>query len=147
MASEPSAGRFRFLFRQDAGSIGRQTWALGAASLVVAWLVLVLAERAVARFGASAKVGIAGLFVIATMLLAACYYFLSAKRFRDRGRPVALALVLPAMGFVDAALHFLQPRTGGTFPLWFATLADIALAGVAVWNIVELGFLTGRRRA
>jgi uncharacterized membrane protein YhaH (DUF805 family) len=144
MAGHSSGGRFRFLFRQDAGLIDRATWARGAVALVAAGLVLLLAETAIGRVGESAKVGIAGLFVIATMLLAASYYFLSAKRFRDRGRPAALALVLPALGLVDAALHFLQPETGGTFPLWFATAADVALAAAAIWNIVELGFLPGR---
>ncbi|MBV9220446.1 MAG: hypothetical protein JO163_10500 [Methylobacteriaceae bacterium] len=143
MAGQVSPANFRFLFRQDRGTIDRSTWAAGTLILIGAFAVLLVTQAALNRTGYLAKVGLTGLFVMATMLLATCYYFLSAKRFRDRGRPAVLALALPAVGFVDAALHFLQPPTGGIFPLWLATLADVVLAAVTLWNLVELGFMPG----
>lgn len=145
MAFPISSERFRFLFRQERGTIDQRTWARGTSALVLTWLVAYLANFAADRAGGITKIGVTSLFVIATMLVAASYYFLSAKRFADRGRPRMLALILPVTGFAAAALTFMQPPSGGTFPLWFAMAADAALVLVAAWNIIELGFWAGRR--
>jgi uncharacterized membrane protein YhaH (DUF805 family) len=147
MAGFLSANGFRFLFRQDRGTIDRSTWRSGACVLLAVWCLFILAEWLANRTGNLAKVGVTGLFVLATMLVAVCYYFLSAKRFTDRGRPKELALVLPAFGLADAALNFMQPREGGTFPLWLTSVADAVLVGIVIWNAVELGFLPARGAA
>ena len=144
MAAFLSPAGFRFLFRQDQGSVDRATWRLGFGVLVGVWLLFIAAEWLANRGGDLAKVGVTGLFVLATMLVGVCYYFLSAKRFADRARPRALALILPAAGLAAAALTFMQPSGGGTFPLWLTGVADLGLVGIAVWNVVELGFLPAR---
>jgi hypothetical protein len=145
MALPISSERFRFLFRQERGTIDARTWIGGTLALAATWLVLYLADFAADHAGGITKIGVSSLFVLATMLVAACYYFLSAKRFADRGRPRSLAIILPATGFIAAALHYLQPAQGGTFPLWLAFVADAVLAAVAIWNIVELGFMPEHR--
>jgi uncharacterized membrane protein YhaH (DUF805 family) len=145
MALPISSERFRFLFRQERGTIDERTWLGGTVALAATWLLIYLANLAADHAGGITKVGVTSLFVLATMVVAACYYFLSAKRFADRGRPRALAIVLPATGFVAAALSFMQPAQGGTFPLWLAYVADAALVAVAIWNIIELGFMAERR--
>src|SRR6266404_5375890 len=111
-----SAARFRFLFRQESGTVDPHTWICGTGALAAAWLLSFLANLIADHAGGITRIGISSLFVIATMLVAACYYFLSAKRFADRGRPRTLAIVLPAAGFVAATLSFMQPANGGLFP-------------------------------
>ena len=139
-----SAEYLHFLFREDRGAIDRPTWAAAAAGLAALWILLVLGEMSLNRAGAPARVGVVAIFVIASVLLAVCYYFVSAKRLRDLGRPPALALLLPAVGFIDAVLRAIQPAEGGTAGRWIVLAADLALAAVAIWNIVELGFMPGR---
>lgn len=145
MAERFSAERFRFLFRQDRGTIDASTWRSTAAMLAVLFVLAAAAEWVANGFGTAIGIGVTAIFILVAMLIAACWYFLSAKRFRDRGRPPVLALVLPVVLLLVGALHFLQPRGGGYYPLWFATLGDIVLTGVVVWTIVELGFLETHR--
>lgn len=141
MAQPISAERFRFLFRQDRGTIDAATWRPAAAGLGAIFAVCVAVEWLANRSNKTIGIGATAIFILFVMVIAAAYYFLGAKRFRDRGRPPLLALILPIALLLDASLHFLQPVSGGYFPLWFATTGDIVLAGILVWNVVELGFL------
>lgn len=143
---------FFFLFRSDQGRIGRATWWRGTLPLAalalagtVGWLLL----RPFAHHDLSEQAFIAPLTILAyvyllvyafaLILIGVCEYNLSAKRFRDRGLPGALAAVLPLSLLFGSALIWFIPRSFDTVPDWAAPLTFVALAGVAVWNIVELG--------
>lgn len=136
---------FSFLYRRDEGVIDRSLWARATAPLVVLFLVALWLTSATDHAANSTlRIGVIAIFLIVTAVLAACFYFISAKRFRDRGRPVALALALPAALFAAAALHWAGPQIDDQFPRWIIMLGDVATAAVAAWCVVELGFMRGR---
>lgn len=141
MAAFYSPERFRFLFRQDRGTIDAATWRRSAGLLAGLFALAFASEWLTNRAGKAVGIGVTAIFLVVSMLIAACYYFVSAKRFRDRGRSPLLALALPGILFLDASLHYMQPPQGGYYPLWLAQGGDLVMAGVIVWNIVELGFL------
>jgi uncharacterized membrane protein YhaH (DUF805 family) len=78
-------------------------------------------------------------------LIVISHYNLSAKRWRDIGRPAAFAGLLPLAACICAALHWLEPRVDQAMPRTVTIAADIVLAAIFVWNIVELGGLRRRR--
>ena len=134
---------FNFLFRQDKGAIGRATWLKAVIGLGAVWGVLFTLYDLLAR-GDITKVGLTALLTIATIMLVVCYYFVSAKRFQDIGKPGALALVLPLMLLFDAAIHWMQPRLGATFPGWLTYIFDVVLIAMVIWNIWDLGCRKGK---
>ena len=73
------------------------------------------------------------------LLLLICFYNLSAKRWRDLGRPPAFAGILPFVGAIVAALHWLEPRVGGDTPAYAGDRRRSALVAVLIWNVIELG--------
>jgi len=148
---------FTFLFRTDAGRIDRPTWWRGmimlAGPLVLAtlgWIALApwahrgLDERAL--FDAASLVAYVYLLLYAfvILLVAVSFYNLSAKRWRDRGRPAALAGALPLALLLAGAAHWLVPRSEDMLPSWIALALDGLVLGVALWTAVELGCLAGR---
>jgi uncharacterized membrane protein YhaH (DUF805 family) len=143
MAGFLSAATFRFLFRDDRGRIDRRTWWLAMAALAAAWLLALVAQRILNRSEDITKVAITAAFVIASIFLAVCYYFVSAKRFNDRGRPSELALLLPAAIFIEAGLHWLGPSLVDLVPDWCHDLTGGVVIAVALWNVTELGVLPG----
>jgi uncharacterized membrane protein YhaH (DUF805 family) len=138
-----SPSELRFLFRNDRGKIDRCTWWLAVGVIVVAWIVVLELQTVVNRSGDITKVAITAAFVFASIFLSVCFYFVSAKRFNDRGRPAELALFLPAAIFVDASVHWLGPSLVELIPGWSHYLVDGTAIAIAVWTITELGVMPG----
>jgi uncharacterized membrane protein YhaH (DUF805 family) len=136
-----SAANWRYLFRDDRGTIDRRTWWLAVAIIVAAWLGVFEIQRLLNRSGDITKVGLTAGFVFATIFLLVCYYFVSAKRFNARGRRTDFALFLPAAIFVAAGLHWLAPSLVEVVPGWLQYLSNSAAVAIALWNIAELGVL------
>ena len=157
MTGSAADDRFRFLYRQAEGAIDRATWV--RASLAPVGIALAL--TAVAFWIAPDKprdlgseaflnplivlrqvylIGYA--FVLLICLVAE--YFLSAKRFQDRGRPGALAGVAPFALLIVGAANWYQPLSEGTLSLPALIGVDVVALAAIAWSIAELGF--GARR-
>jgi uncharacterized membrane protein YhaH (DUF805 family) len=143
----------RFGFRTDQGRIDAKTWRQGSAFLGVPLAVLTLvwfllapyAHRDLAStpflaWGTVAAFVYLLFYAFAILLIAICHYNLSAKRWRDRGWPGALAGLLPLAALVSGAVHWLQPRVAEVMPYWYVAGADAILVAISAWNVVELGF-------
>jgi uncharacterized membrane protein YhaH (DUF805 family) len=144
---------FRFLYREDRGRISRAQWWRGMLPLVVlvglataGWLAM----RPYAVHDLKTQPFIDGATVAAYLYLSAyafglilaavCTYNVSAKRFRDRGRPGRWAAVLPLVAFLTGALVWFIPQSFGTVPDWAGRVAEVALLAVVAWTVVDLGF-------
>ncbi len=148
----PDAAGWRYLYRTDAGRIDAGTWWRGTLllggiflvlTLVLVW-VLPYTEHDLAKtpllspsaLGANLYVVI---YTFALLMIGICHYNLSAKRWRDRGRPAALAGLLPFFAFLAGALHWLQSRVATALPAFVIIGVDGLLAVILLWNIVDLG--------
>ena len=147
---------FRFLDREAEGAIGPGEWvrasalplglALGMTAL--AWALSPgprdLGSQPFISLGIVATHAYFIVYGFALLLLAVMQYFVSAKRFRDLGRPPALAGLMPFCLLIAGAAAWFQPRSEGLLPPW-SVWPFLALAfGVAIWNVVELGFVRGK---
>lgn len=152
-------GRGRFLFRTDQGRIDAPTWRRWTAILfailailTVIWLPLEpLTHRDIATtpffaWGTFAAFVYLVAYAFAVLLIAISHYNLSAKRWRDRGWPGALAGLLPFFALLSGAAHWLQPRVADMVSYWYVAGIDVLLVAVIVWNMVELGALASRLR-
>jgi uncharacterized membrane protein YhaH (DUF805 family) len=141
-----------FLYRTDEGEIDATTWWRGALPLVGIFIVLtlgwILIEPLADKSLATTVVGTIAVLTgnlyrlaygFACVLLLICLYNLSAKRWRNLGRPSSFAGILPVAAAVTAALHWLEPRVGGELSHNWIIAADIILAGIFLWSVVELG--------
>ena len=159
MAESARAARFRFLYRESEGTIGGREWALASLGPVGIALILTLiafaiapnAPRDLAREAFIDPLTVARhayliVYAFALILCAVAEYFVSAKRFADRGKPPALAGLAPFSLLIAGAAYWYQPRSEGTMPegLVYA-FAALAVAIIA-WNVVELGFGASRER-
>ncbi len=149
--------RFSFLFRTDQGRIDRATWWRGTVPLfalatigTVGWELLSpyshhdLKETAfIAPLTILAYVYLL-VYAFALILVGVCEYNLSAKRFRDRGLPAALAGVLPLSLLFGSALIWFIPQSFDTVPGWAAPVTLVAMLAIAAWNVVELGLRRDR---
>lgn len=149
--------RFRFLYRQGEGIIDRRTWRRAvwppvAIALVATLVWLLVAPRQMRDL---AREGLIDLRVVGAyvylivyafvlLLCAIAEYFVSAKRFADRGQPPALAGLAPFALFFAAAAHWYQPRSEGLMPAWLAWVFDALAFGVVSWTIAQLGFAPSR---
>ena len=146
-----------FLFRTDQGVIDRGMWWRSTIFLsgCLAFLSLIWmevgsyayeAQSAAARtrlfdpniFAAYAYLVFFGFCVI---LIGVSHYNLSAKRCRARGRPPALAGLLPLFALLCGAANWLYPRVTESMPYWTITLTEAALLTSILWNVVDLGLL------
>ncbi len=149
------AERIRFLYRTEDGRIDAATWAKGAGALAaiiapffLIWLALSpYTDHDLAKdpfFVPMTAVAYAYVLVysFAILLVAVSYVNLSAKRFRDIGRPapVALAGLAPFMALLAGATHWLQPRVAEVMSVWWVWSVDAALAAAIAWTVYELGF-------
>lgn len=152
--------RWTFLFRTDEGRIDARTWWRNTfllvavfAGLTLGWILARpyaehdLATTPLFTFSVLAANLYRIFYGFAGLLLLICYYNLSAKRWRDIGRPAAFAGILPFLACVAAALHWLEPRVGGEIPHFVVVIADVLVFLTLVWNVVELGGLMGVRRS
>jgi uncharacterized membrane protein YhaH (DUF805 family) len=150
--------RFRFLYRQGEGRIGPREW-LGASAaplgialaLTIVWLAIMpraprnLAHESLIDWRLPFVYSYLMVFVFALFLCAVAEYFVSAKRFADRGRPGALAGIAPFCLLLAGAAHWYQPRSEGAMPEWGVWIFDALALAVVFWNAVELGLLRSRR--
>ena len=140
---------FRFLFRTDQGQIDRLTWWRGTVPIAcigalatVGWLVVrPFTHDALHQPPGLAVLGYVYLllFTFAVVLLFICEYNLSAKRFSARGKPRALAAVLPVSALLAGALAWYVPRSQAALPDFAVWLGVMGVGAVAVWNAIELG--------
>lgn len=150
-ATMPGTGFF-FLFRTDQGRIDRTTWWRGTlplAALAVAgtlgwWALSPYAHHDLSDSAFIAPLTIVAyvyllLYAFALILIGVCEYNLSAKRFRDRGLPAALAAALPLSLLFGSALVWFIPQSFDTIPAWAGPVTIVLVLAVAAWNVVELG--------
>jgi uncharacterized membrane protein YhaH (DUF805 family) len=148
---------FRFLYRQADGVVGRATWARAslppiAIALALTALALFIAPdkpRDLAReaFIDAGVVATHVYFLVYAFVLILCAvaeYFVSAKRFADRGKPRALAGLAPFALLLAGAANWYQPRSEGAMPEALTWVFDAIAAGVVAWNVIELGFGASR---
>lgn len=166
MAGLWGAHSARFLFRDDKGIIDRTTWWRAMAVLVLALAVLAGLVTALDDFlpktpeAAEALVNeaaqthnpflsvpyYASLFVIdlsyVLMVLASvCIYFVGAKRFNDLGKPAQMALILPAVAYVQIFSPILSDQLLPIYGRWLVTVAVVA---VVSWQVYLLGLVRGK---
>ena len=159
MAEDRRAARFRFLYREGEGFVGPRQWARASVAPVGIALVLTIVAFAVAPSAPRdlsrepfidplvvARHAYLIVYAFALILCAVAEYFVSAKRFADRGKPPALAGLAPFSLLVAGAAHWCQPRSEGTMPEGLVYLFDALAIGVVAWNVIELGFGASRRR-
>ena len=152
MAEAPDRS-FRFLFRTDRGRIDRAVWwrgsvPLGLLALLMTGVWVLLRPYASHDLATTAFIKLSTIvafvylivFSFGLILIAVCEYNLSAKRFHDRGRPRALAAVLPMSIFGAGALIWFIPRSFGDVPDWAAPASLVLVLGILVWNVWDLGF-------
>lgn len=153
------AARFRFLYRESEGTIGGREWALASLGPVGIALILTLiavavapeAPRDLAREAFIDPLVVARhacliVYAFALILCAVAEYFVSAKRFADRGKPPALAGLAPFALLIAGAAYWYQPRSEGTMPEGLVTAFAGLAAAIIAWNVIELGFGASRRR-
>jgi uncharacterized membrane protein YhaH (DUF805 family) len=148
---------FSFLYRSDVGRIDRATWWRGTLLLggplvlfMIGWSLLSplahrgLDERGLVDLPTLAAYFYLLLYAFAVLLIAVCFYNLSAKRWHDRGRPGGLAGIIPLSLLVAGAAHWLVPRSEDTLPIWIAFALDAVALAAVIWTAVELGCLDTR---
>ena len=150
--AEIDRGTFYFLFRSDQGRIDRATWwraTLPLAALALFgttgwWWLQPYAHHDLNETPFLAPMTVVAfayllVYTLAVILIVVCEYNLSAKRFRDRGRPGALAALLPLSLLVGGAVIWFIPRSFGAVPPWVAPVVIAALLLMVLWNVIELG--------
>jgi uncharacterized membrane protein YhaH (DUF805 family) len=154
---DPTRPSASFLYRTDQGRIDAKTWVYGSLWLGAIFALMTIAavlltpymkhDLAASPFFAwsviAAYVYIV-IYVFALILIAICFYNLSAKRWRDRAKPSALAGLLPFFALLAGAAHWLYPQMGGDVPAWSVAVIDSAFVGFLIWTIVELGVLPSK---
>ena len=148
--------RGTFLFRREDGTIDAATWRRHTAwlfalfaGLTLVWFVLQpYAHHDLATSAFLAPMTIVAfayliVYAFAVLLIAVCYVMLSMKRLRDRGLPVGLSGLVPALGLFAASLHFLRAQTPDVVAIWYVVALDGALICAVAWTIFELGIRSG----
>jgi len=154
----PSRERLSFFYRTEEGRLDRAGWRCGVAGLLAILVPMTLLWLAVFPYTdhdltkdpffvwqTVAAYAYLVVYALAIFLIAVSFVNLSAKRFRALGwpAPIALAGLLPLAALVAGAMRWLQPRVAEVMPYWPVTLADLALAAVALWMAYELGVREG----
>lgn len=157
MAHLLSRANFRFLYREDQGALGRAAWWTAVAPPALTLLVMTLIWLAIMPAGARDLVrdgffdarsvltyAYLLVFAFATLLGFVMITNVTAKRLRDRGRPPALAGLLPFALFFAGAMRWLAARAEGAITPGMLWALDVAALAVVVWTILECGFRKGR---
>ncbi len=150
---------FRFLYRQTEGFINRGTWIrasippVGGALALTATAYAITPDRprdlATQAFIDPVIIATHAYFIayaFALLLCAVSEYFLSAKRFADRGKPGAFAGFAPFALLLAGAANWYQPRSEGYMPAALTYVFDLVAIGVIGWNVLELGGGASRER-
>ena len=145
--------RARFLFREDFGVINAATWRFHAAWLLVLLLaltVLLVPLEPYMKHDLAKQPFFAPLTILAytyvitysfvVLSIAISYTMLSIKRLRDRGKPTALAGLVPFLVLIAGSAHFLQPIAADAISIWYVVTLDALLVVAIVATVVELGF-------
>jgi hypothetical protein len=153
MAQGQNAARFRFLYRQGEGVLAPREWAAAAwppvaivAAMTLIWVAIApngprdLSQESLFSLGVVAAHAYFMVYAFAILICAVAEYFVSAKRFADRGKPPALAGLAPFSLLVAGAAHWYQPRSEGAMPAALSYVFDVIALAIVGWNIVELGF-------
>ncbi len=143
---------WRYLFREEQGRIGALAWRRGFSVLAVLmialtalWFLLLpyanrdLDERQLVDPMAFVVYAYLMVYAAAILLAAVCFYFLSAKRWRDLGKPPALAGLPLLAGLIAGATAWLQPRVAEIMPWWIVGALDVGLIAIVIWQAWELG--------
>jgi uncharacterized membrane protein YhaH (DUF805 family) len=157
MSASPTKARLDFLYRRAEGAINRREWALASLPPTVVlilstlvWLAIMPREtrnlsQGLIDLAVAARYLYLIVYAFVVILCSVAQYFVSAKRFADLGKPAALAGVAPFAVFLAAAANWYEPRSEGWAPHWTTLVLDVIAIAVVAWNIVELGFVKGRR--
>lgn len=151
MQVQQTSNDFRFLYRQTEGVVDRAAWLrgsllpVGIAAVATAIAFWVAPDKPrdlnVEAFVSPAVILRQTYLILYAFVFLICLvseYFLSAKRFRDRGRPAALAGLAPFALLLLGAANWYQPLSEGSLS-YPALLAIDALAlAVIAWSIAEL---------
>ena len=144
---------FRFLYREAEGRIGPAEWVrasalpvgIAVAMTALAWLIAPGPRDLGSQPFFSVSIILVHAYLMiygfALILLAVMQYFVSAKRFRDLGRPSGLAGLAPFALLLAGAAMWFQPRSEGAMPEWAVWPFYLVALGVVVWNVIELGFV------
>ena len=127
MAEAKGGSDFRSLYRVSEGVIDRATWVRASLPPLAIALVLTFVDgldrahqaarsrqRGAVRSARDRSCHVYFLFyAFALLLCAVAEYFVSAKRFADRGKPGALAGLAPFALLLAGAANWFQPRSEG----------------------------------
>jgi uncharacterized membrane protein YhaH (DUF805 family) len=133
---------FGYLYGSTEGRIGRQSYWMGVVGFIVAGLIVYLIVNALS--GVLTPTGRIVLFII-QLLFVYPSYALAAKRFQDRGKPPSYALLAIGLGVLINLLDLLGLTRSEVLaqPNLLGWILNIVLLIVAVWFLIELGFLKG----
>jgi uncharacterized membrane protein YhaH (DUF805 family) len=131
---------FSNLFMSMEGRIGRQNYWIGLVILVV--IGIIISQLIAFLFGYTNLLArlLNFIYVIAIAYPA---YALMAKRFQDRGKNGTLAGILIGLSILGALLGLFGLTGDPLAPNTFGTILGLATLVVAIWYLIELGFLRG----
>jgi uncharacterized membrane protein YhaH (DUF805 family) len=136
---------FRNLFTSYEGRIGRKAFWIGNL-IIIAIMLVIVASLAVIKLANDIELGRRGEAILGLMLFLIPLYPWTAiyvKRLHDRGRPgilAALYLVPAFLAEVAAVLGIAgDPDNWNVFDYLFNGIVLV----VAIWFLIELGFLRG----
>ncbi len=152
---------FGHVYLSSDGVLNRkQWWVANIGLLIIAILFVIVIGGVFGVLGMDAQsLGVKFFALAVSLAVAFPVYNLSAKRLRDRARPLNLALIFILPGVVNSILQFLG-LTGSYQPaMVFGQEAMVFVAnglgkglgflqlGIGLWALVELGILPSRRLA
>jgi uncharacterized membrane protein YhaH (DUF805 family) len=136
---EEPRSRAYFLFRADAGKIDAATWWPSTLLLVGIFAVLTIAWHLLQPYAdhdlnttpiMAIGILIANIYRLlygfAVILILISHYNLSAKRWRDIGRPAALAGLLPVLACIAGRMHCRLRSTSSSLLPWSGTSSNSA---------------------
>jgi len=152
---------FQRLYLTSDGLINRKVWWMGTIGLVLiaffASFTLGLVISVIGLGQSRLALSLVSLLVMIGSLY--LFYNISVKRLRDRGRPLALALVFIIPGIIIQALQvigltgsyqmqeFLGQQMEMFTPNAFGMILGWINMGIGLWSLIELGVLPGRQGA
>lgn len=133
---------FNRLYLTTDGRIGRQEFWIGSIGLIVIGIVAALIVAAIFGWQPSTA-GLVANFII-SLILAYPSYALMAKRFQDREKPATYAAIVIGINIVISFLGLFGIGAGDpTQPSALGIIFGLVMLAIAIWVIVELGFLRG----